>query len=65
MVDDQECYGRPYLPTILHEIPGLNFVILPLIPLKDPATGEDKVVQNLKQVSEEITQAFRNLEDQV
>jgi len=32
---------------------------------QDPATGEEKVVQNLKQVSEEISQAFRNLEDQV
>jgi len=32
---------------------------------QDPATGEEKVTAHMKQVNDEITVAFRNLEDQV
>jgi hypothetical protein len=30
--------------------------------VKDPATGEDKVVAHMKAVNDEIVQAFRNLD---
>jgi len=37
---------------------------LSCLKFQDPASGEEKVVQHMKQVHDDITQAFRNLEDQ-
>jgi len=42
---------------LLYQLTSMKF--------QDPATGEEKVSSNLKAVGDEITQAFRNLEDQV